>query len=253
MRPFPEEVWMHHISPNLTICSPTTVETDRGGNPETSSPPPPAPQGLAQQPLVVLTHVARRVVPHLHPCSHLLMRIFLPTVLLQAAMTFAYVPQRTPQRDRIFFGIEGASGNTPVTSVSVPPVRLPPASSQIGVNRTATTDADLNDYGSLGVPDEIKARRAEASAAGVSVAQFIFFQTDLKSESGMAIVKHVLNGLSVVWLVLLVVGCFFFLRTAIQGANRKVSFASNAALYKEKSIKENSRIDREAYVYVDGG
>ena len=187
-----------------------------------------------------------------------------------------YVPERTPMRNKIFFGIT----DTPAVAQNAPSgpgrngiIMLPPASSQFGVNNTASHDTDFNDYGSLGVPEAELARRAEVAAAtGEAAADGMtapknFFEYQSESKATEA-VRNMLDIFSIFWLIVIIIACFFFLKAALAEANKKVTIplfrrsvstgrpvvtpAVVAAAVAQKK-KENMRIDREAYVYVDGG
>ena len=178
-------------------------------------------------------------------------------LLAVVAGVTAFSPQRTPQRDKLFFGIVSDSPATVPNAVI-----LPPANSQLGVNDTAAGNSDLNDFGSRGVPPAIAQARAKAAESAQS------FSGDSSSSGGNSFlihkevysgetesynpVKRVSNILSVVWLVLFVIGIAIFLHNALQAGSRKVMLSPMAEKKARKAV-ENRRIDREAYVYVDGG
>jgi hypothetical protein len=163
-------------------------------------------------------------------------------------ITQGFIPQRTPERDLLFFGVESPASAFVVTNEL--PAKLPPASAYAGVNRKDSTDHDLSDYGTLGVPDDVmaerKARAEEAAAGGLSASKFLLFQSSHKATTGLGTIKRVLDLVSVLWLIGLIVGCYFFLKTAFSHANRKVTFSLGKS-------KDDTGIDRESYVYVDGG
>lgn len=179
---------------------------------------------------------------------------FFVVFALCAANAQAFIPERTQQREKLFFGID--SPPPPVSGSSEVPGRLPPANSQIGVNKTATNDRDFNDFGALGIPQELIDKRVEDAKAKAEMlgtvvpAKLLLYQTGARSSTGLSTVKHVLDLVSVMWLVGLCVGCYYFLRHALNNANRKVYF--HAAKDKIEA-RHNARIDRESYVYVDGG
>ena len=170
-------------------------------------------------------------------------------ISLVISLVVAYVPQRTPQRDRLFFAID----TPPVPSN--PSGRLPPASSQMGVNMTAASDMDLNDFGSAGLSDEETAKRS-MDITGLFTTGKSFAQFASKRSTTLAIVKDTLEYMSLVWLAVLVVGCYFFLKSALTEGSKKFRVTRRqlpiSQVIQEKQ-KENMRIDREAYVYVDGG
>jgi len=181
----------------------------------------------------------------------------------------AYIPESTGIRDKIFFGISEDPGkripqNVAGSSISM----LPPASSQYGVNATASHNTDLNDYGSAGVPEAELVRRSEVAVAVEEAADTgeipprSFFEYQAESKATET-VKHMLDVFSILWLILIIVACYFFLKAAITEASKRVTLpvfkrsvskptVSAAALAAQRK-KENMRIDREAYVYVDGG
>jgi hypothetical protein len=175
----------------------------------------------------------------------------------------AYVPERTAIRNKIFFGITDTPAKAQNIAAPSGIIMLPPASSQFGVNKTASHDTDLNDYGSLGVPGAELLRRSEVSqAAGESgdnpPRNFFEYQAESKATET---VRHMLDVFSVFWLIVIVVACYFFLKAALVEANKTVTIplfkrsdnrTTHAAAVAQKR-KENMRIDREAYVYVDGG
>ena len=176
----------------------------------------------------------------------MILRLFFVGYFISESLSF--IPQRTPERDLLFFGVESPASSFVVTNDL--PAKLPPASAYSGVNRKDSTDHDLNDYGSLGVPDDVladrKTKAEEAAAGGASASKFLLFQSSHKSTTGLGTVKRVLDLVSVLWLIGLVVGCYFFLKTAFTHANRKVTFSLG-------KHKDDAGIDRESYVYVDGG
>lgn len=168
--------------------------------------------------------------------------------LLAVPLVLGYVPERTPQREKLFFGID-----TPPVAPVIPAGVLPPASSQIGVNSTAAYDHDLNDYGTLGKPAQ------EEEGTGITKLLFpSYFFTESKrkpvtNSSFLATAKYALEYMSVVWLILLLVGCYFFLKAAMTGAlSKKYTLVSAAKEESQRDI-QNRRIDREAYVYIEGG
>jgi hypothetical protein len=141
--------------------------------------------------------------------------------------------------------------NSPVAA----PVNLPPASSQIGVNETATRDRDLNDFGSRGVPVEILEKREKAKTEALAAKAASFYMYG-ETSSSLISAKTLWDVLSVLWLIAVLAGCYFFMSRAFEGANRKFRFGAATAEETKPLTKthvENMRIDREAYVYVDGG
>jgi hypothetical protein len=180
------------------------------------------------------------------------------SAVLLTACTASFSPQRTAMRDRLFFGIEDAPATLGRARMSGPasaPVGLPPASSQLGVNPTATKDADLNDYGTGGPPPEVIAKREQAAveAAAAKMSFFSFGSSPFKSGSQIT-ARGVLDTISILWLVALIGGCYYFLRQAFEGANRKYRIGPMDSKFatKQKAV-ENMRIDREAYIYVADG
>ncbi len=180
------------------------------------------------------------------------MRLF-----LAVPMVWGYVPERTPQREKLFFGVED-DGGAPLPVVSViakPSAVLPPASSQIGVNTTATFDHSLNDFGVFGKP------AVPEIATGLSklLPGHFFTETRRRSSPSMAstfiaTAKQALEYLSVVWLILLLVGCYLFLKAAMNGAlSKRYTLVSTEAKIEATRDLQNRRIDREAYVYIEGG
>lgn len=152
----------------------------------------------------------------------------------------AYVPQKTANRNKLFFGIEDSPA---ANSRSVG--QLPPASSQIGVNMTATSNTDLNDYGPAGVPPEVLAARQLAASTPIPIT---FLAKSSSSSTKLLTIKHFLDVISVIWLIILIVGCFYFLRVALsQGDKPRIT----TTYFADK--KPTNPIDREAYVCVDGG
>ncbi len=164
----------------------------------------------------------------------------------------SFSPQRTAMRDKLFFGIEDAPDTGHQVSVAVPPVAIPPASSQLGVNATAINNRDLNDYGSLGPPPEVLAKREEQEVAKtVSKLSFMMFGASAAKTTSQFTAHNVFNILSIVWLVGVLVGGFYFLRQAVSGGNRKYRIVGQKPELASKA--ENMRIDREAYIYVADG
>lgn len=159
-----------------------------------------------------------------------------------------YVPQRTAYRDKLFFGID----SPPVVATGSAPARLPPANSQISVNLTASQYTDLNDYGSAGVPEAVRATRKIVQDESGATPTFLFFEVSPQT-SGLLTLKHALDCLSVLWLVLLIAGCYYFLKVALAEGNKPVGVLKTVLPTTVAKKKENTQIDREAYVYVDGG
>jgi hypothetical protein len=173
---------------------------------------------------------------------------FIIAVTLRDLLAFS--PQRTPQRDKLFFGVVS---DAPAAN---PGILLPPANSQLGVNSTATNNFDYNDYGSVGVPADVLAVRAQAAEQSGTIsspkgASFLINKDPIARVTNNP-VKSVSNVLSVIWLVLFMVGISIFLHTALTAGSRKVKLSAAAEKFARKTV-ENRRIDREAYVYVDGG
>ena len=155
-------------------------------------------------------------------------------------------------RDKIFFGIEGQP-DLVSNAMIVSPVNLPPANSQIGVNEAATKDRNLNDFGSRGIPDEIKQTREQEKADRLAEKASSFFMYGETSASLISS-KSLWDVLSVAWLLAVLAGCYVFMARAFEGASRKYRFASpEEKPVLTKANVENMRIDRESYVYVDGG
>lgn len=186
----------------------------------------------------------------------LIMKILVMLACVSAGVA-SYSPQRTPHRDKLYFGV--VLSDAPSIPLSTPEaiVMLPPANSQLGVNITAATNRDLNDYGSLGVPQDVLDQREQAISAGGSSSGASFLlhkESSIPSETKPASnpVKTVSNVLSVVWLVVFLVGISLFMHTALQAGSKKVNLSSGFDKLARKTV-ENRRIDREAYVYVDGG
>ena len=168
----------------------------------------------------------------------------------------SFSPQRTPMRDRIFFGLDEGPEIGPLSSTqALAPILPPPASSQMGVNMTAASDPDLNDYGSAGVPAEVTAKREKAAAeAAAAKMSFFSFGSSSARESSDSIftARNILDVVSIIWLIGLIGGCYYFLSHALEGGNRKYRIMGPE---KKESVKaaENMRIDREAYIYVADG
>jgi hypothetical protein len=185
------------------------------------------------------------------------MKIFLGLALAFTASKGSFSPQRTAMRDKLFFGIDDASDSGTSYSASGAPsgfVGAPPANSQLGVNSTATSNVDLNDYGSLGPPAEVVAKRAQAAVdAAAAKLSFFSFGSSSTKEGSVFSARNVLNTISVLWLVALVGGLYYFLRQAIEGANRKYRIGTSKKVTPTNKAVENMRIDREAYVYVADG
>lgn len=186
------------------------------------------------------------------------MKIFVSGTLLFACATGSFVPQRTAMRDRLFFGIEDApttAGRGRPSPPATAPVALPPASSQLGINATATKDTDLNDYGVRGPPQEVLDKREKAAieAATSQVSFFSFGASPLKTGTQIT-ARSVVDTISILWLIVLIGGCYYFLSHAFEGANRKYRIGSTPSkcAATQKTV-ENMRIDREAYVYVADG
>jgi hypothetical protein len=171
-------------------------------------------------------------------------------ILVFLPVSLCYIPQRTPQRDKLFFGID-----SPAVVAAIPGV-LPPASSQLGVNSTAASDHVLNDYGSLGIPNTIEATIGSTLFDIIATpSQKSFVMTRRKEQNSAAFtVKHALEYMSIVWLVLLLVGCYYFVRAALNGALSKTyKMVKQEDPIAAKIDSQNQRIDREAYVYIEGG
>lgn len=162
----------------------------------------------------------------------------------------SFSPQRTPMRDRIFFGVDDAPETGPLSSPPAQaPILPPPACSQLGVNMTATKDVDLNDYGTAGIPPEVVAKRQQAAAEATKISFFSFGSSPATHSEYSA--RNLLDTLSIIWLVGLIVGCYYFLSHALEGGNRKYRIGSVNPT-KKKEV-ENMRIEREAYIYVADG
>ena len=104
---------------------------------------------------------------------------------------------------------------------------LPPASSQFGVN---STNSDLNDYGSLGVPFPEKERRSQVEEAvkeakvsegpgSIPPRNFFEYQASNKSTE---MVKQILNVFSIFWLIVIIVACYFLIKAAVTEASKRV-------------------------------
>jgi hypothetical protein len=135
----------------------------------------------------------------------------------------------------------------------------PPASSQLGINATATRDKDLNDFGSLGPPPAVISKREQDALAAGKAPRASFFVVGSSSTSpgnSSLNVRTVLHTISIIWLVTLLGACYYFLRQAFAGASRKYRIGSAKSSPKNSPTAkavENMRIDREAYVYVADG
>lgn len=180
-----------------------------------------------------------------------------------ATVQGSFSPQRTAIRDKLFFGIEGpaetGSQGRSQTVPALPPIKNPPASSQLGINSTATQDRDLNDFGSLGPPPEVIAKREQEALSTGKTPKASFFVVGSSSttpSSSSLTVRTVLHTISIIWLVALLGACYYFLRQAFAGASRKYRIGSAKSTPKNSpttKAAENMRIDREAYVYVADG
>lgn len=167
----------------------------------------------------------------------------------------SFSPQRTAMRDRIFFGIDDGPELGPMSSTPAgAPILPPPAASRLGVNMTATQDVDLNDFGTAGVPPEVIAKREQAAIEAASAKMSFFsFGSSPSREGSNITARSVLDALSVVWLIGLVGGCYYFLRHALEGGNRKYRIGQIETKQHTPKLAENMRIDREAYIYVADG
>jgi hypothetical protein len=173
----------------------------------------------------------------------------------------SFSPQRTAMRDKLFFGIEEApeiGGRVQVTP-ALPPMAIPPASALLGVNSTATNNRDLNDFGPLGPPPEVLAKRREEAeaaadaAAASSVSRLSFLVFGASGPSSKFSVQNVFSVLSIVWLVGVLAGGFYFLREALAGGSKKYRVGALQQTMPPPNKFENMRIDREAYIYVADG
>ena len=192
-------------------------------------------------------------------------RLFL---VISSALAVSFIPNRTPMRDRIFLGIKDSAPAPMIATGAI--VALPPAASIQGVNATALGNSDLHEYGSMGVPVEVLEARKISSESEGSVATPIpkSFIAQQSSSSAKETARHALDFFSILWLIVIVIACVVFLGAALREANKKRrivkvgkpdSGASAASVSRPTSIRSrpasvvDKRIDREAYVYVDGG
>ena len=188
---------------------------------------------------------------------HYHMIIFALCLLLSSAEGVSFIPKRTPIRDRIFLGLKEEA---PVVAGTGAIVVLPPASSIQGVNATALANSDLHEYGSMGVPaDVLAARELEAANDGTEINTPVPKSFLTQSTSSTTSVRHALDFFSVIWLIVILVACVFFIGAALREANKKQTIGKKPAgnapakrVVRPVSVADK-RIDREAYVYVDGG
>ncbi len=185
---------------------------------------------------------------------------------LSVVYSVSFIPKRTPIRDKIFLGIKDEAPAPMVATGAI--VVLPPAASIQGVNATALSNSDLHEYGSMGVPPEIAEARktaAETAAAVNGAPAPKSFLNQQSSSSAKETARHALDFFSVLWLVVVLVACVVFLGAALREANKKrkiVLKKPESASHARKVVTgarsrpasvADKRIDREAYVYVDGG
>ena len=171
--------------------------------------------------------------------------------LLVSVDSVSFIPQRTPIRDRIFLGLKEEA---PVAIATGAIVALPPAAAIQGVNATALSNSDLHEYGSMGVPAEVvEARKLQSDSTINTPAPKSFIA---QSTSTTTRVRHALDFFSVIWLIVILVACVFFIGAALREANKKRTIGKKQRpvipVAKKVSVADK-RIDREAYVYVDGG
>ena len=181
----------------------------------------------------------------------------------------SFIPNRTPIRDRIFLGIK-ESAPVPISTGAI--VALPPAAAIQGVNATALANSDLHEYGSMGVPAEVVEARQAAGVAPASGPQpgATPIPKSFLAQQSKETVRHALDFFSVLWLIVILVACVVFLGAALREANKRRAIkgggvgatptpASHSSIKKNNGIRSrpvsvaDKRIDREAYVYVDGG
>ena len=179
----------------------------------------------------------------------------------------SFIPARTAMRDRIFLGIKDSAPAPMVATGAI--VALPPAASIQGVNSTALSNGDLHEYGSMGVPVEVLEARKLASESSENSANIATpipksFIAQQSSSSAKETARHALDFFSILWLIVILVACVVFLGAALREANKKrrivkLSEGKLAAPVHKPTIRSrpasvaDKRIDREAYVYVDGG
>jgi hypothetical protein len=149
----------------------------------------------------------------------------------------SFVPTRTHQRDLLFFGVD----STPPAVVNDGTIRLVPASSIVGV-LSGPVSPDTYDYGSGGVPPAVAEGRQPGKFSLVSL-----IETD--GDGGLDGVREILNLISNLLLILF---SFLFIYIILNFGNIN---SNNIKLFKStnKEKMSNMRIDREAYVYVEGG